>query len=871
MGQQERTTTIGTLAKPVATDSGIGSQLVRWAPALVSLVLFAVALEMLRLELQAVRWDDVTRDVLATPWSRLGLAAALTAVNYVVLTGYDLLAFRTIGKVLPARYIAGAAFLAYAISHNVGFAALSGASVRYRFYSRWGVTAEELARVVISYSTTFWIGLLFLGGLSLAVSGLPSAPYLPPAPVLRATGWVLVGLVAVYLVVAAVRRTPVVVRGFAFEMPSLPLAFGQFVLSVTDWGLAGAVLYFLLPDGAPPFLTFIGAFLMAVLLGMLSHVPGGMGVFEGLMVLLLKPWLPAAALVPAFVVYRVVYYLLPFTIGLVALVADEVRQRRTHLAQALTWMGALTEQLTPRVLAAVTFASGVVLLASGATPAAPGRLDVVDRLLPLGLIETSHFLGSVAGAGLLVVSHGLRRRLDAAYYVATGLIVVGMATSLLKAFDIEEGLLLLCVLVALHRARPAFDRRAAFFEARFSPGWLAALTGAIGASIWLGFFAFKHVDYAADLWWRFELTGEASRFLRASVGAAVVVLLAGVARLIGHPPHEIEPPDAAVLEHCATIVAAQPHTAANLVFLRDKGIMFDDAGRGFVMYGVQGRSWVAMGDPVGPAEVRGPLIRNFLERADDFGATAVFYEVGHQDLHVYADFGMTFVKLGEEALVDLGQFGLEGGAAAKFRQAVRRLERDGGTFRLLAPTEVPSHLPRLRAVSNDWLAQKSAAEKGFSLGFFDDEYICRFPVGVVEHGGAIQAFANVWPGARSQELSMDLMRFSSDAPKGVMEALLVHLMLWGKAEGYHRFSLGMAPLSGFEQSPVASLWQRVGAFLYEHGEAVYGFQGLRAFKDKFNPTWEPRYLAYPGGLRLPRVLADTSALIAGGYRRILVK
>jgi phosphatidylglycerol lysyltransferase len=144
-------------------------------------------------------------------------------------------------------------------------------------------------------------------------------------------------------------------------------------------------------------------------------------------------------------------------------------------------------------------------------------------------------------------------------------------------------------------------------------------------------------------------------------------------------------------------------------------------------------------------------------------------------------------------------------------------------------------------------------------------------VAVVERQGRVQAFSNLWLGASQEEFSLDLMRHAGDAPKGVMEALLVHVMLWGKERGYQRFALGMAPLSGFEDSPVASLWTRLGALVYEHGEAVYSFQGLRAFKDKFNPTWEPRYLAYPGGLRLPRILADISALIAGGYRRILLK
>jgi phosphatidylglycerol lysyltransferase len=104
-----------------------------------------------------------------------------------------------------------------------------------------------------------------------------------------------------------------------------------------------------------------------------------------------------------------------------------------------------------------------------------------------------------------------------------------------------------------------------------------------------------------------------------------------------------------------------------------------------------------------------------------------------------------------------------------------------------------------------------------------------------------------------------------------MEGLMVHLMQWGKQQGYRSFSLGMAPLSGFERSPAAPLWNRLGSFLYTHGETFYNFQGLRAYKDKFHPSWESRYLAYPGGLTLPRTLADVAALIAGGYRRILIR
>ena len=326
-----------------------------------------------------------------------------------------------------------------------------------------------------------------------------------------------------------------------------------------------------------------------------------------------------------------------------------------------------------------------MLLFSGATPASGTRLALLGRVLPLQVIEASHFLASVAGAGLLLLSQGLARRLDGAYYLASVLLIVGITASMLKGFDYEEATLLLLVLAVLWRARPAFDRRAAFFETRFSAAWVAALIGAVGASVWLGLFAFKHVEYSRELWWQFELQGDASRFLRASVGAAVVLLLFGFARLIGYAPHEAPAPTQADLQDAEKAIAAQTSTFPNLAFLKDKALLFDDTRSAFVMYAVQGRTWAALGDPVGPEERLTDLVRLFLERCADFGGIPVFYEVTRAHLHRYADFGLTFVKLGEEAKVDLTTFTLEGGQAAKYRQALRRLEKDGGVFRIVEP------------------------------------------------------------------------------------------------------------------------------------------------------------------------------------------
>ena len=466
-----------------------------------------------------------------------------------------------------------------------------------------------------------------------------------------------------------------------------------------------------------------------MLLGMASHVPGGAGVFEGLMVLLLKPHLSSAELVPVFIVYRAVYYLAPLSLALLGLVADELHQRREQAARVGAALGELTEQLTPRLLAVFAFLAGMVLLFSGATPAAAGRLTRLSRLFPIGVIEVSHFAGSVVGAALLLSVAGDQppARCGVLPECRSRSSPASQPRSL-KGFDYEEAMLLAFVLVLLWRARPAFTRRAAFFDTRFSAEWIAALASAVIASIWLGLFAFKHVDYSHELWWQFELHGEASRFLRASVGAAVVVLLFGIARLMRHAPHEFIEPTEADLAAAGAVIDAQTATTPNLVYLRDKSVLFSKDKKAFVMYGVQGRTWVAIGDPVGPPERMDEMIRLLLERCDDFGGTPVFYEVGAEHLHRYADLGLTFVKLGEEARVDLAAFTMTGGAASRLRQTLRRLEKDGARFRVVAAEDIPAVLPRLREISDEWLTAKAGAEKGFSLGFFDEAYVRRFPV-----------------------------------------------------------------------------------------------------------------------------------------------
>ncbi len=303
----------------------------------------------------------------------------------------------------------------------------------------------------------------------------------------------------------------------------------------------------------------------------------------------------------------------------------------------------------------------------------------------------------------------------------------------------------------------------------------------------------------------------------------------------------------------------------------DKRVLFSEARDAFLMYQVSGRSWIALGDPVGRRESHEELVWHFRELSDRHGGWTVFYQVSGERLPLYVDLGLAALKLGEEARVPLADFSLEGSARAELRTQRRRAERDGATFEVIAPARLEAFLPRLQAISDNWLEDKAVAEKSFSIGAFSQEYVRNFPVALVRCEGDPVAFATLWAAGDGDELSIDLMRFGPDAPRGAMDFLFVELMLWARAQGFQWLNLGMAPLAGLEQHPLAPAWHRVGNFVFRHGEHFYNFDGLRRYKAKFYPQWESKYLASPGGLVLPRVLLDVSKLVSGGLRELFAK
>jgi len=523
--------------------------------------------------------------------------------------------------------------------------------------------------------------------------------------------------------------------------------------------------------------------------------------------------------------------------------------------------------LAPTLAAIAALAAGLMLLASGATPSEPERLRHLIEFAPLSLVEISHFLSSILGLVLVLLAFGLRRRLDAAWAATIGLVTLSGILALLKGFNWEESVALGLIGIFLLPLHEAFPRKARLTRVEITPGWMLSALAAIAGTVSLGLWSFHNVDYSDELWWRVMADNDVSRSLRASAGVAILFMVVGIWRLLSTPA---TPPvvgdDDPTFERVRAILASSEGAPpeANLALLGDKRFLFSQSGETFLMFGVRGRSWIALGPPVGRREERMELLWRFRELADAHAARPALYGIGPDILPEAVELGLSIQKTGESAAVPLESFSLKGRKREVLRRNWRKAGEVGALFEVVPAQAVPAILDELETISDAWLEHHAGGDKAFSMGGFIRRYVTEFPCALVRVDGQIVAFATIWTTPDRTTFSMDLMRYSDDAPKNVMDYLFVELLHWGVSQGYVAFEFGVAPLAGLEDRPLAPIMSRVGRLLFERGEEIYNFRGVRRYKDKYDPIWEPRYVAAPNKWAIPILMADAGMLASGG-------
>jgi phosphatidylglycerol lysyltransferase len=789
-------------------------------------------------------------------------ALLATAISYLALIGRDAAGLRSLQVSVPAPLLWIGAMAGSALGNAVGFGALTGGAVRYRVFSAAGVSAAQVARLSAVTSSTFGIGLVGLSGLGLLCTAPSIASLLGvPMPVLLALGVASLAAVGALTLWCRPGRAPIRLGNCSFALPSRGGLLVQFILVGVDVAGAGLTLLTLLPFAHIGAVDFLAIYAIALLLGVIGHTPGGLGVFEATMIFALGRNAPPAALVAALPAYRAVYFLLPLLLSGALLAALEVHGVVQRMApRTLAAAAPQIASLAPKFLAVITFAIGAMLLISGATPAFGRRLAMLRTALPLWAVESSQLGGSVLGVMLLFVARGLMRRLDAAWWLATVIAVASLVLSLAKGLAFVEAGVLAFLIMLLATTRRRFDRPASLFEQRFTFGWMVSVIIVLMVALWVLFFAFRDVPYSRELWWQFEFDGRASRALRATVGASVFACALALWQLLRPGAGRLIPATREDLQTAARIVRAQERSEAVLAIMGDKSFIFSQSRRTFLMYAKRGRSWVALFDPVGPTQDWPELIARFIALAHAHGGRAAFYQVRPDALPLYLNVGLKLMKLGEEACINLPSFGLEGSQRTRLRYAVKRGERDGLSAEVFGPDQIPALLPTLRAVSDAWLRQRGMREKTFSVASFDADYVAAQSIMLIRQQGRAVAFATFMTTDLHTEATIGVMRHVTGTSPCTMEYLFTKLALHLKQAGFRKLSLGMAPLSGLAPTPLAGTWHRVAHLLWRYGGRLYNFRGLRSFKSKFDPEWQPRYLAASGLIGPFLALADLAVL-----------
>ena len=526
-------------------------------------------------------------------------------------------------------------------------------------------------------------------------------------------------------------------------------------------------------------------------------------------------------------------------------------------------LGAMIFDRSPKLLAIITFFVGAFALISAAIP--NGHIEIhkpIERLMS----ETPVLVLTIGGLALMFLSLGLARRLFVAWAITAFVALHGTIATLFFRPRATEFAMYLILLVILFMARKSFFRRSSLLTVIIPRIWVLATLCALAfasffALLWVshqnGFVEARFADLIFD-----PNLGVAGRPIAiAGIVLGLILLYFGIARPARSKPEQADDED---FGYVTSLLEGGDEARPDnmLAYVGDKSIFYGPERSAAIAYADINGVRIAMGPPIGPRENWKATLQAFRKAAEFEGLRPAVYSAPPDLLPDLHDLKFRYEKIGENAILNLPDFSLSGRKREVIRRSRRKLaERFNATFELSRPPHKAHILDDLRHVSDLWLEKHGRREKSFSLGKFDPHFLNHCPIGIVKIGDETVAFGNLLVSPNKSWAGIDLMRYHpKKAVTNTMDFLMVELILWSRDEGYSKFDLAMAPLSGLVQDDAPPALARLFNFVFEHGERFYNFQGLRRFKKKFNPDWEPRYIAAPGYWSLPIVLAHVASL-----------
>ncbi|WP_160721075.1 bifunctional lysylphosphatidylglycerol flippase/synthetase MprF [Bacillus sp. USDA818B3_A] len=776
---------------------------------------------------------------------------------------YDVILVKILKLEVSKKELIEQSFIANSFSNLIGFGGLIGAMLRTYFFHKHEKDKRKLLGVIAAVSLFYLTGISFLAWFVTI--------HFRNFPLLVHTRWLYLAVIGVGLYLPAF----LVIHMFKSGKDNhsnlrLKVIIQLVVVSIFEWFAVFAAIFVLtrILGIHISFFDLFPVYITAACAGIISMIPGGLGSFDVVFLWGLQDLqIPEEKVLVLLLFYRIGYYFIPFIISLIFFVRL-YWQRWNQLWNQLP--KAILQGISHVILTILVFLSGLILLLSASIPGIMSRLRLAQELLSFPIINVSHQLSVAAGFLLLGLSRGIEYSVKRTYDLTILALILAALFSIFKGIEYEEAAFLIIVALLLRVSKGQFYRESYVLTWGKTIFDVAVVLIVTFMYILIGYFNLPNAKITIPKQLiPYVIVDSRDLFSSALIGLVIAFSILFIGYLVSFPKKwkldksiDQEPE---IINHLSIYPGK---ILSHLIFLHDKYIFWNRKRNVLFSFQKYADKLIILGDPVGEKQEFSNAIEELQEIADKNGYTPVFYQVSDEMLPYLHGHGFAFFKLGEEAFVDLNHFSLEEEKMKGLREVKNRFLSDQYFFEILYPPYSKTLLEILKNVSDEWLL--GSKEKGFSLGFFDEDYLNKAPIAIVRDGhDQILGFMNIMDIADAhQTVTVDLIRVKQAAPEGMIDFLFLSSVDWAIKEGYQRFNMGMSPISNEGLSRFSFLSEKIAAQIFLHGHFIDHFQGFQKLNEKYTDIWEPKYLAYRRKSSLPFTMAQIALLISKKEQRM---
>lgn len=787
---------------------------------------------------KTVQWHQVGIGLANLSWVNIIILLIAGCVAVIPMLGYDFAIIHFLPGKFKRSYIIRCGWITNTLTNIAGFGGILGATLRAYFY-RENATKKDILLAISKIAVFLLSGLSILCWIALIIMfGFHDGGHFNQYSIWLIGGGLYFPVVFYFTMIndnKIFKEVTPKLEGFIVGSSTLEWLFVALFFLLVGWCLGVR----------ENLINVLPLYAVAQVLGVLSMIPGALGSFDVMMIFELSLLgVPRTTIVIWLLLFRIFYYIVPLILAGLMFIHN-LAQQVNDFFDGLPLM--LLRKTAYYLITAFMYISGILMLLTASIPDITAENKIIQHLYPYTFFFIHQMSTVLFAIAMLACARGLQAKVKRAYWPTLILLLIGIANTIWNLGTISLTIYLVIVLLLVLMSRHVLYREKLQYSIGkftvdsliFAGGFiLYVIVGVINAPQ----YSSKHripsfLFFPGEKIWLSGLLG-------LGLGILLMLFILWYFTQGRDPFNSVHSFNADRIRK--VIDQFGGNETSHLAFLRDKSLYFyqkDGEDQLFFMYRKKYDRLVVMGDPVGNQAALREALRQFVREADLYDYEIVFYEVSSDLTLLLHEFGFDFIKTGESGLVTLADFTLAGKKQRSQRALMHKFDREGYAFDVFEPPFSDAVMAELKQVSDSWLGEQ--VEKGFSLGFFDPYYINQAPVGTVrDKDGKLVAFATFMPTGGKKVLTIDLMRHSKDAPSGIMDKIFISMYQYGQENGYTYFDLGMAPLSNVGEYQFSFLEEKVAHFIYEYGYHLYGFQGLRHYKDKYASIWSSRYIAY---------------------------